>query len=83
MSTRREFIKTASIAGFAALVLPNTLYGNILYPKNQQLKKIKIGVIGTGLRAQNHIELLAKRDDVEVIAFADPNPIMLKSAQDI
>ena len=83
MSTRREFIKTASIASFATLVLPNTLFGNILYPQNQPLKKIKIGIIGTGLRARNHIELLAKRDDVEVVAYADPDPIMLKAAQEI
>ena len=35
------------------------------------------------MRGQNHIDVLAKRDDVEIVAFADPQKIMLKGAQDI
>lgn len=81
-SNRRDFIKTASLAGFGALVLPNTLFGNSLYPQQQTLHKVRVGLIGVGLRGQNHLELLAKRDDVEVVAFADPSPIMLKKAQE-
>ncbi len=82
-TNRRDFIKTASLAGFGALVLPNTMFGNIIYPKDSKLQKVRVGLIGVGLRGQNHLELLAKRDDVEVVAFADPSAIMLKSAQDI
>lgn len=81
--SRKKFIQTASIASFGALVLPNTLFGNILYPANKVISKVRVGIIGVGLRGQSQLELLAKRDDVEVVAFADPNPIMLKSAQSI
>lgn len=81
--SRKDFIKTAGLASFGALVLPNTLFGNIIYPTQQKLNKVRVGIIGVGLRGQNHLELLAKRDDVEVIAFADPSKIMLKSAQDL
>lgn len=80
---RRNFIKTASLAGFGTLVIPNSMFGNVLYPKLEQLKKVRIGMIGVGLRGQDHLTLLAKRDDVEIIAFADPSPQMLKAAQDI
>lgn len=84
MSTsRRDFIRKTSIAGFGALVLPTTLFGSILYPNSKSINKVRVGFIGVGLRGQNHIELLAKRDDVEIIAFADPSAVMLKSAQAI
>lgn len=65
-----------------ALVLPNTLFVNSLYPQQQTLHKVRVGLRCVGLRGQNHLELLAKRDDVEVVAFADPSPIMLKKAQE-
>lgn len=81
--SRKSFIQTAGMASFGALVLPNTLFGSILYPTNKTISKVRVGIIGVGLRGQNHLELLAKRDDVEVVAFADPSPIMLKSAQSI
>lgn len=54
-----------------------------MYPANKLISKVRVGIIGVGLRGQSQLELLAKRDDVEVVAFADPNPIMLKSAQSI
>lgn len=78
---RRDFIKTASLAGFGALILPNSLFA--YQNKMNFAKKVRIGMIGTGLRAQSNLEVLCKRDDVEIVAFADPNPIMLKNAQKI
>jgi hypothetical protein len=35
------------------------------------------------MRGQSNLDILAKRNDVEVIAFADPNPIMMANAQKI
>ncbi|MDO5614966.1 MAG: Gfo/Idh/MocA family oxidoreductase [Cruoricaptor ignavus] len=79
--SRRNFIKTSAIAGFGALILPQSLFA---YQGNQSsTKKVRVGFIGTGLRAHNHIELIARRDDAEVVAFADPEPRMLKLSQDI
>ncbi len=79
--SRRNFIKTAGLAGFGALILPNSLFA---YSGNQNFtKKVRIGMIGVGMRGQSNLEILAKRDDVEIVAFADPNPIMMKNAQKI
>lgn len=69
------------MAGFGALVLPNSIFANSLDISNS--KKVRIGMIGAGLRAQEHIRHLSKRQDAEVVALADPNPNMIKTSQDI
>ncbi|WP_415328121.1 Gfo/Idh/MocA family protein [Chryseobacterium sp. MMS23-Vi53] len=80
-TSRRDFIKTAALASFGALILPNSLFA---YPENFSAgKKVRVGFIGVGLRGQEHVKLLAKRDDVEIIAFADPNKTMLAASQKI
>ncbi len=40
-------------------------------------------MIGVGMRGQSNLSILAKRDDVEIVAMADPDPRMMKSAQNI
>lgn len=45
--------------------------------------KVKIGLIGTGLRGMSHLELLLKRDDVDVAAMCDIDAKMLSWAKDI
>ncbi len=81
MTTRRDFIKTTALASFGALVLPSSLFS---YSKGFAAdKKVRVGFIGVGLRGQEHVKLLAKRDDVEVVAFADPSKIMLAASQKI
>jgi len=42
-----------------------------------------MGLIGVGLRGQTHLEELLKRNDVEIIALADPDTQMLGDAQKI
>lgn len=80
-NSRRNFIKTTALATFSALVLPNSLFA---YSENFKYeKKIRVGFIGVGLRGREHVKLLAKRNDVEIIAFADPSTIMLSECQKI
>ena len=45
--------------------------------------KVKIGLIGTGLRGQSHLSLLLRRDDVDVVAICDVDAKMLGWAKDI
>jgi predicted dehydrogenase len=45
--------------------------------------KVKIGIIGVGLRGQNHLELLLRRNDVEVMSICDINDRMLTFAKEI
>lgn len=42
--------------------------------------RVGIGIIGTGLRGQNHIEMMLERTDVDIVALADPDPRMLADA---
>lgn len=44
--------------------------------------KVKVTIIGTGLRGQDHLELMLLRSDVEVIAVCDISERMLKMAKE-
>lgn len=76
-SNRRDFIKTTALAGFGALILPNSLFAF----DEKITKKVRLGFIATGLRGQWHMQEMLKRDDVEIVAIADPDKQMIKMAQ--
>jgi predicted dehydrogenase len=64
--SRRDFIRTGSAAGLGLSLLS---FPNILLAKDD--RKVKIGLIGVGLRGRNHLNLLLRRADVEVVAICD------------
>ncbi len=72
---RRDFIKTNSLFGLGALILPGSVFSGTLFNS-----KVRIGMIGTGLRGQSHLSGLLKRNDVEVTAIAEPQQRMVKMA---
>lgn len=71
---RRDFIKNTVVtsAGFA-VAHPSNLFSQ----KADQ--KVQLGIIGTGLRGQNHLENAMARKDVEVVAICDVDARMLES----
>ncbi len=71
---RRSFIRNSAVTAAGLSIMP----GGDLFAANT---KVKVGVIGVGLRGQNHVELLLRRDDVELIAICDIDPVMLASTQ--
>ena len=71
---RRTFIKTTAAAGGAAAILPQTLFSS--GPK----KRLKIGVIGTGLRGQWMLWLATKYPDVDISAICDIDNGMIAEA---
>ena len=73
---RRDFLRTTGLATAGATMLPSYLYA--LSPEVR--KTIRVGFIATGLRGQNHLELMLERDDVEFVTLADPQARMLASA---
>jgi Oxidoreductase family, NAD-binding Rossmann fold len=77
---RRNFIKNVGIASSGFILLPN---GNLFALDNMPYAKVRIAIIGTGLRGQDHLELLLRRDDVEVVAICDISDRMLKDAKDL
>ena len=40
-------------------------------------KNVRLGFIGVGFSGQNHINEMLKRNDVEIVAFADPDAQMI------
>lgn len=73
---RKEFIRHTGLAA-AALTVSGNLFAGYADPK------IKVAIIGTGLRGQNHLDLLLRRDDVEVTAICDIDNRMLASAKEM
>ena len=77
--SRRKFVQDAGLASLALSLSPQFIKAQ----SNAKKDILKLAVIGTGYRGQNHIELLAQRTDVVVVAFADPDLKMLADAQNI
>ncbi len=75
---RRIFLKNTGLAAASLAVLPGTK----LFAGSTD-EKVKIGMMGVGLRGQNHLELLLRRDDVELVSICDVDERMLKSAKEI
>jgi predicted dehydrogenase len=75
---RRDFIKTGMAAGMAAALGPK-----ILSAAPEKEKKIRIGIIGIGLRGTGHLDGLLQRGDVTVPAVCDIDTERFQIAQDL
>src|SRR4051812_43032657 len=75
MSTRRDFIRSAALAGAGFTILP----ARTVISANQNIK-LRLGFIGVGLRGQSHLELALRRNDVTVVALCDIQPRMMDMA---
>jgi predicted dehydrogenase len=75
---RKEFIKTSSMAAVSLAALPTE---NVFTHNTEE--KVKLGIMGVGLRGQNHLELILSRKDVDVVAICDVDERMLKMAKEI
>ena len=72
--TRRKFIKTTTVAGSAAAVMPYSLFSN------RVKTRVRLGFIGTGLRGQWMLWLAAKYPEVSIPAICDIDDGMIASA---
>lgn len=73
---RRTFIKNTAIAGAGLALMPNDLKAFAAEKKS----KVRIGMIAVGLRGQSHLEEWLQRDDVEIVAMADPQERMINDS---
>ena len=69
MDSRRNFIKKTAIVGAGISLMPSFTFGI-----NSRIEKLKIGMIGVGLRGTNHLENLLLRDDITITAICDIDP---------
>lgn len=74
---RKEFVRTTGLAAASLALFPQ----NILQAKEAAIDKVNIGLIGVGLRGQNHLAELLRRKDVEVTAICDIDNRMIDAAK--
>ena len=70
MESRRDFIKTTTIAGAGLALAPNLTFGM----SGSANETLNIGLIGVGLRGTNHLNNLLNRKDVNIGAICDIDP---------
>ncbi|MCR6719996.1 MAG: Gfo/Idh/MocA family oxidoreductase [Chitinophagaceae bacterium] len=75
---RKEFVRNTGLAMAGLAVLPSS---GIWAADNNT--KVRVGMIGVGLRGQNHLDLLLRRADVELIAICDIDDRMLKTSREM
>ena len=78
-NSRRNFIKKSAFLGAGITLLPHLSYG-ITINKEQ---KLRIGLIGVGLRGTNHLNNLLDREDISITAICDIDPIRTQLAQEL
>ncbi len=66
------------MAAAAVSIMPNKLFST-----SKDEAKVRIAIIGVGFRGTDHLELLLKRKDVEVVAICDIEPRSLAAAQKV
>ena len=76
MNSRRNFIKKTAIVGAGIALAPSLTFGF------NSPQKLKVGMIGVGLRGTNHLNNLLLRDDVLITAICDIDPKRITLAID-
>ena len=78
--SRRNFIKKSIIVGTGISILPELTFG---MTNSKSSQKLKIGLIGVGLRGTNHLNNLLLRKDVSITAICDIDSVRIQLAQNI
>jgi hypothetical protein len=73
---RKDFLAKTALAA-AAITAGSPVLGQI------RDRKIRIALIGVGFRGQNHLDLLLRRADVEIVAICDIDDRMLTASKDM
>lgn len=76
---RKDFVKNMGLAGASIAILPS----GSLFAQGAADPKVKLAIIGVGLRGQNHLDLVLRRNDVDLVAICDIDDRMLKSSKEM
>jgi predicted dehydrogenase len=82
---RREFIKSAALAGAGISLLPGIVKAErkINFSRFNPSGKTNIAFIGVGLRGRNHVNAVSKRDDMNITAICDIDADAISKTQQI
>ena len=75
---RRNFLKNSGLAVATMATIPSA---KLFAGTNDT--KVKMGIIGVGLRGQNHLDLLLNRADVDLVCICDVSDRMLTSSKEM
>ncbi len=75
---RKDFITNTGLAAASLAVIPST----DLFAGYADVK-VKVAIIGVGLRGQSHLDLLVRREDVELVAICDIDERMLTRSKEL
>ncbi len=75
---RKDFIKATSLTAASFTILPTKTIFAAHAPD-----KVRAAIIGVGLRGQNHLDLLLRRDDVDLVAICDISDRMLTDSKEM
>ncbi len=73
---RKDFIRTTGLTAAGIAMMPGTR----LFARKADAK-VRIALIGTGERGRNHLDLLLRRDDVEIVAICDTETRAMTAAK--
>jgi hypothetical protein len=65
---RRKFIRNTGIVAGIGVLQPNIFAKNLF---GNDKKNLKIGIIGVGMRGRDHVDLITRRSDCELVAISD------------
>ena len=81
---RRDFLQKATLASTAILTAPaSTLAAPAPINQRKEKDNIRIGILGSGLRGQNHINVLLNRDACVIPAICDIDEHMIKNSLEL
>ena len=74
---RKDFIKNTGLTALSFAALPDTSFFS-----KRGAEKVRIALIGVGERGKGHLDLLLRRDDVDLVAICDvDNRVLLQSKE--
>jgi predicted dehydrogenase len=79
---RKDFLKKfgLSAASLAAMSASNNL---LAATNNGDVPKVRIALIGLGMRGQSHLNLMMKRTDVDLVAMCDIDPLTITHSKEV
>ena len=82
---RRDFLKTAALTGVGLSMNPSLNFAEqkVKFQRSKPNGKVNIAFIGVGGRGRNHVENIAKRNDVDITAICDLDPDAITQTQKI
>ncbi|HVU84269.1 MAG TPA: Gfo/Idh/MocA family oxidoreductase, partial [Puia sp.] len=73
---RKDFVRTGGMAAAAVAFGPSI---HFLNPGDEQ--KVKLAIIGVGGRGQSHVDLVLRRNDVDLVAICDVEPHAIENTK--